>query len=588
MSARELYSTARSAWPLLWRAVVRGQLFRPHCQLTAPSKDILCQYEAPIPVDDGITLTANLFRSRQAEREGRRLPVVMCAHPYDNRLLPALGKTPLGGPPLQYRIIPQSNRPRFSTLTSWESPDPDFWVRAGYAVVNLNLPGYGGSGGPATVFSEHQAKCFYEAIEWVARQPWCTGKVGLCGVSYLAISQYHVAACQHYGGPPPALKCICPWEGLTDMYRDVACPGGVDEIGFGPFWWATEVRPALSGSPAEFVRDNGALPADFLRRHPFYDDFWRQMAPKLEQITLPMLVCASFSDHGLHTVGSFRAFLKASSPRKWLYTHRGGKWDVFYSPEALDVMKQFMDCFLKDDGQSPILARPPVRLEVRASRDVIHQVREEQEWPLARTEYVRLHLASTPPRLDWTQPEAPSRVQHSARGGRSTFAIRFDRDLELTGYMKVRLWVQAIETSDDRPPPDDMVIFVAVLKRDRRGRIVPFLGSAGARKDAVSRGFCRVSRRELEPSESTKFQPTAKGTTHQPLEPGQIVPVDFALYPSSTYFAAGESLELVVSSAEIIPSPPFRKDVRANRGIHVLHCGGDFDSHLLAPVIPST
>ena len=93
-------------------------------------------------------------------------------------------------------------------------------MASGYAVVNLNLPGYGGSGGPATVMSEHQAKCYYEAIEWIAQQPWCTGAVGLSGVSYLAISQFHVAACQHYGGPPPALKCIAPWEGLTDMYRD--------------------------------------------------------------------------------------------------------------------------------------------------------------------------------------------------------------------------------------------------------------------------------------------------------------------------------------------------------------------------------
>src|SRR6476659_4432660 len=70
-----------------------------------------------------------------------RLPVVMCAHPYDNGKIPARGTTPFGGPPVQYRIIPQVGRPRFSTLTSWEAPDPDFWVRAGYAVVNLNLPG---------------------------------------------------------------------------------------------------------------------------------------------------------------------------------------------------------------------------------------------------------------------------------------------------------------------------------------------------------------------------------------------------------------------------------------------------------------
>ena len=198
------------------------------------------------------------FAPARRRKNGTRVPVVMCAHPYDNQLIPALGKTPFGGAPKQYRIIPQAGRPRFSTLTSWESPDPNFWVPAGYAVVNLNLPGYGTSEGPPTVFSEHQAKCYYEAIEWIARQSWCTGKVGLSGVSYLAVSQYQVAACQHYGGPRRHCGASRPWEGFSDLYRDVACPGGMEDQGFGPFWWMMEVKPALSGSAADFIKHNGA------------------------------------------------------------------------------------------------------------------------------------------------------------------------------------------------------------------------------------------------------------------------------------------------------------------------------------------
>jgi predicted acyl esterase len=65
----------------------------------------------------------------------------------------------------------------------------------------------------------------------------------------------------------------------------------------------------------------------------------------------------------------------------------------------------------------------------------------------------------------------------------------------------------------------------------------------------------------------------------------QIVSVDIELYPSSTFFSAGESLELIISSNEIIPSPPYLKDVSINRGVHVVHCGGDCDSHLLIPII---
>jgi hypothetical protein len=585
VSVTTLLSALPSAWPLLRRALASGQVFKPACELTQPDPDIHCDYNVQVPIADGVVLTANVFRSRRAQDAGVRVPVVMCAHPYNNQLLPALGKTPLGGPLPHYRVVPQVGRPRMSTITGWEAPDPNFWVPAGYAVVNLNLPGFGTSGGPPTVFSNHQARSYYEAIEWIGRQGWCSGRVGLSGVSYLAVSQYHVAACQHYGGPPPSLRCISPWEGFADIYREVACPGGLEDVGFAPFWWVLDMMPALSGSAADFIKHNGSLPMDFLKLHPLNDEFWREKAAKLDQITIPMLVCASFSDHGLHTVGSFRAFTKCKASKKWLYTHRSGKWDVYYAPEVQQLTKEFMDCFLKDDTSSGFLQRAPVRLEVRSSRDVVHDVRDEHEWPLARTEYTKLHLVARPRKLDWQSPRTRQSVEHAAKRGRTSFAIRFDRDTELTGYMKLRLWVQA-KAGASSSPPDDMGIFVAVNKLDAQGQTVHFLGSVGNRNDMVTRGFCRVSRRELDVEESTDYQPILTGNSHMPLEPDQIVPVDIALYPSSTFFAAGDSLQLIVSSDEIVRSPPYRKNVSMNRGTHVFHCGGDFDSHLLIPIIP--
>jgi putative CocE/NonD family hydrolase len=113
----------------------------------------------------------------------------MYAHPYDNHLVPALGKTPFGGPPQQYRLIPQEGKPQFSTQTSWEAPDPNFWVPAGYAVVNMNLPGFANSGGRPSLGGAEQVEAFAEAIDWIGARPWCTGAVGLNGVSFLAISQ---------------------------------------------------------------------------------------------------------------------------------------------------------------------------------------------------------------------------------------------------------------------------------------------------------------------------------------------------------------------------------------------------------------
>jgi len=585
----EITSLLKSVGPILWRAIKSGQLLNPACELTEPDPDILCEYDVNIPMSEGFSVTANIYRSKKANEKGEKVPVVMCAHPYDNHLTPSLKNTPLNGPPQQFRLLPQAGgKPVFSKLTSWESPDPNFWVPSGYAVVNMNLPGYSNSEGPPSAFSEHQGKCYYEAIEWVAKQSWCTGKIGLSGVSFLAISQYYVAACQAYGGPPPSLKAISPWEGLTDPYRDIFCYGGVSEFNFPNFWWNTEVKPVLNGTEQDFEQAEGCLPIDYLKNHPFYDDFWKAKAAKLEEITVPMLVCGSFQDHGLHTMGSFRAFEKAKSKHKWLYTHRTGKWVSYYSHEVMKMTRDFMDCFLKDDTSNGFLDTPSVRLEVRSSLDVIHNIRYENEWPIARTQYAKLHLGESQQSLSLENPEEPMEVVYSAKNGKATFNFKFNKDTELSGYMKLRIWVESRPVKAGDIPANDMVLFVAVNKLNLSGQTVHFNGAAGNSKDMVTRGFCKVSRRELDPAESTEWHPVQKGTSEKLLEPGEVVPVDVEMYPSSTFFTPGEILQLIVASEEIIPSLPFKKTAEdCNHGKHVIHFGGEYDSYLLVPEIPT-
>ena len=585
---KNIINTFQAVAPILVNAFKSGQLFNPQCELTDPDPDVLCEYDVKIPMSEGFSVTANIYRSKVAAEKGEKVPVVMCAHPYNNHLTPALGKTPLNGPPQQYRLIPQAGgKPVFSKITSWESPDPNFWVPAGYAIVNMNLPGYANSEGPPSAFTEHQAKCYYEAIEWIAKQTWCSGKVGLNGVSFLAISQFYVATCQAYGGPPPSLRCISPWEGLTDPYRDIFAFGGLSDNGFPTFWWNTEVKPVINGTEEDFIKFEGCIATDYLKNHPFYDDFWKAKAAKLDEITIPMLVCASFSDHGLHTMGSFRAFEKAKSKHKWVYTHRTGKWVAYYSPEVQKMTKDFMDCFLKDDTYSGFLDTPPVRLEVRSSRDEVHEVRYEDEWPIARTQYTKLYLSEQTQSLSILIPEKQMELVYSAKKGKALFNFKFSEDTELSGYMMLRVWVEARSEKAEGTVPDDMGLFIGVNKLDREGNTAPFYGSVGIKKDMVTRGWCRVSRRELDPVESTEWHPVTKGASEQKLKSGEIVPVDIALYPSSTFFSAGEILQLILASDEIIPSPPYKKDASFNLGKHVLHFGGEYDSYLLVPKIPS-
>jgi putative CocE/NonD family hydrolase len=105
-------------------------------------------------------------------------------------------------------LIRQPEPLAFSAYTTWEAPDPGFWVSRGYAVVNLDLRGFGTSEGTGELLSAQEADDYSHAIAWAAAQPWSSAKVGLNGVSYLAIRQWRVAALR-----PPALAAICPWEG---------------------------------------------------------------------------------------------------------------------------------------------------------------------------------------------------------------------------------------------------------------------------------------------------------------------------------------------------------------------------------------
>lgn len=575
-------SAIRAAWPVLSQAVKSGQLFRPQCKLVEPSPDIATYYDVEIPIGEGFSLTANIFRSKSGDAAGRKSPVVMCAHPYDNHLIPALNKTPLGGPPQQYRLLPQAGgAPRFSTLTSWESPDPNFWVPAGYSLVNLNLPGFANSGGPASIMSAHQGKCYREAIEWVGKQDWCTGAVGLCGVSFLCISQYLAAAPPDGESTPEALKCIIPWEGVSDLYQDLACRGGVPDTGFLNFWWHTEVISPMNNTQADYLATEEAIPPDLLDIHALYDDYWKAKAPPLENIRVPMLLCASFSDHELHTFGSFRAYEKARSKDKWLYTHRNGKWSEFYKPDCVALQKEFMDHFLKGEPTG-FDDRPPVRLEVRSSADVVREVRWESSWPLASTVYTPLFLQNSRG-LGREPTDHPLELAYDGKTGCAEFFYLFDEDTELSGYIKLKIWVEARATNTDTP--DDMVLCCYVDKRDKNGRSVRFNGAVGQRNDMVTRGYGRAARRALHTALSRPFHPVLLGSRHEPLSAGEIVPLEIAFCPSSTFFESGERLVLIVSATDSVHAPIFRKDTSINRGEHVLHYGGEYDSHLLVPVI---
>jgi predicted acyl esterase len=531
----------------------------PNVQVTAPGTGIMFEHDVAVVVRDGTALRVNVFRP---PKEGR-FPVLVSAHPYGKDVLPK--RTPLGYAPVKrYRFIRQPERVTFSALTSWEAPDPSHWVPRGYVVVNVDLRGFGASDGVGAILSDQEADDYAQVIEWAGAQPWSTGKVALIGVSYLAISQWKAAALR-----PNSLAAICPWEGFTDCYHDVAYPAGVREDGFMPLW---------SDQLDRAGRTSVSLRREQLAR-PLRDDFWAAASPALERIEVPALICASFSDHGLHTRGSFEAFRRVGSKDRFLYTHRGGKWSTFYSPNALELQARFFDCYLKgfDNGMRQTA---PVRLEVRASGDSAHEVRLERGWPLPSTQWKSLHLG---PRALRSSPLSTSATtRFPARKGRASFVMPVLDDFELSGPMTLRLHVELVGARD-------VNLFVAVRKLADSGRHVVFEGAFGFGFDVVSKGWLRVALRRLDEVHSELYRPVHSCEREEPLEPGRIARVDIELLPSATLFRRGEAMRLDVQGRWFWPKNPligtFPVDYAPSAGGEVvLHLGGEYDAHLLVPL----
>ncbi len=102
----------------------------------------------------------------------------------------------------------------------------------------------------------------------------------------------------------------------------------------------------------------------------------------------------------------------------------------------------------------------------------------------------------------------------------------------------------------------------------------------------VTRGQMRVSQRELDETLSAPFFPIQKFEGEQKLASGEIVPIQIAMYPSGTLFKKGESLRLYIQGHELVVHPMIGYRRPNNKGIHVVHTGGKYDSYLEVPVIP--
>ena len=506
-----------------------------------------------VEMRDGIKICINVYRP---EKDGK-FPVIMSFSAYGKDIDPA--KQARDAEKQREKIGLSLGSYRISECTPFEAPDPAFWVANDYIVIHADSRGFHKSEGTPRVFSSAELDDYAELIEWAGTQQWSNGNIGLNGVSYLAINQWHVAERQ-----PQHLKAIVPWEGISDPYRDIIYHGGVPETAFFRAW-----SKLMSGESGEET-DTGPSRTPLIHEVPINK-------AKLEKITVPALICGSWSDQGLHSKGCFDAYSRISSEHKFLYTHGRGKWVVYYSDDALSFQKRFFDYFLKgiDNGMADA---PRIHLEIRKTLED-YLVRDETQWPLEGTEYRKTFLDAMKGTLTFETVGDEGKTTYDATTDEeAVFDIRFQEETEITGHIKLKLWV-----STDKG--DDMDLLVGLKKLDASGKEVHFEGRENDLHGIVSNGWLRVSHRELDPERSTPWQPFLKHERELKISPGEIVPVEIEILPSSTLFAANESLKLVIKGRDVFSNAMHHHRDLCNQGSHTIYTGGKFDSHLLLPII---
>lgn len=547
--------------------------------------------EVKIPMRDGNYLAANLY---QPNADGD-FPVIMTMCPYgkDTHFSQFAPANPTVA--IEYTHL-QDKGP----LLSWETPNPEYWVPQGYAVLRVDERGIGNSPGKLDILSCALKKDYYDAIEWAGTQAWSNGRIGLLGISYLAMSQWAVASEQ-----PPHLACIIPWEGTVDYYADFCYPGGIQVNGFLSFWWENGVlthqyNPGGSLSE-EQLQDNRIDFPEMVKNNPLRDQSWTNRFSDLSKVEVPLLSASNWFSAGMHTRGNFLGFQNAASEHKWLEVHIGSHVGEFYTAQGRELQKKFLDYWLKgiDTG---ITREPKVKLAIPRGGNS-YTWRYENEYPLKRTQWTRFYLDASSKLLSVELPQAKSQLcydgdkERESRHWAKPFMVKafsreennskrilfetapFENETEILGPIKLRLWASSTT--------DDMDIFVSLRNIDPLGNEVV---NSGALTDQfpISQGWLRASLRKTDDQISAEYKPYYSFDEIQKLIPGEVYPLDIEIWDSAIVVAKGNRLLLEIGSQNQSGCALLTQtaDDRVWEADVTLYTGDEFDSYLLLPIIP--
>ena len=320
-------------------------------------------YDLPVPMRDGIRLSANLYRPAG----GGRVPCLVNYLPYH--------KDGRGG--------------------LWYDGIHRFFARGGYATLVVDFRGLGCSEGINNVpFAAQEGRDGHDAVEWAAAEPWCDGNVGMWGTSYGGITALKTAAEQ-----PAHLKAIVPVNATWDNYTDFLLLGGCRNAfwangDWGPRMIAYNLTPPLAPDP------DGHLLRLWMQRleqaSPWCLDWcdardevarWATRAIPAERVASATFAVCGWWD--FYPQGTLDYFARLAGPKKLLmgpWKHALPDLSPTEPTGLLELMVRWWDRWLKgqDNGAD---AGPPLTLFVEGAG-----WRHEETWPPRRNTDRTLYL----------------------------------------------------------------------------------------------------------------------------------------------------------------------------------------------------
>ncbi|KAM0789209.1 hypothetical protein ACM66B_000054 [Microbotryomycetes sp. NB124-2] len=546
--------------------------------------DIILEHDVEIVVRDGTKLYADLYYPADLP-EGEKVPFVVGWSPYGKKYS-AINMLPVTK--WKCGIIPSD----CSGFEKFEGLDPAVWCPKGYAIASVDERGAGHSEGDVELMGLKTAQDGYDVIEFLAKRPYCNGKVGMAGNSALAISQYWIASLN-----PPSLAAIAPWEGLSDLYRDQFCRGGMFTIS--NFKLISSIIIRGFNQIEDFEECFKQMP---YATHPF----WQDKRVDMTKIKTPTYLVGS-DVTSLHTMGTLHAWLGIQSSQKWLRWGAWQEWFDLYANKTAEYdstedLAGFFDRFLKDKQNGWDVNTPKVRMSLlrMGDEEPIENI-PVPDWPLPNTQYDEFYLTADN-KLSLEQPRTSGVITYnSADGvGKATFSLTFDKQTRIIGLPKAHLFMSC----DDH---NDMGVFVELRKLDKHGnelkhvqvpyerrRVkkyadIPPEDHAGVVIYQGSMGALRASRRAIDRERSLHPQFPFHPHSHDDfVEPGTIIELEIGIWHCGVQWEAGETLRVDVGGTN--PNYPelraLNQGAQFNVGTHKIHISEQYPSRVILPMIP--